>query len=194
MVRLEPLPPNVIFPFGTRVVFEEVAVTVRDVSGVSTSPTVKGISPVAMSSFVDLSVILLMVGRSFKATTVKTKVSLAVLVPSLTVTVMVLMPLWLEAGVMLIVRFAPVPARAMFVFGTRVVFDEVAVTVKEPGVSTSPTVKAILPVAMSSFVDLSVISLMVGRSLTAFTVNTKVSLAVPLLASLTVTVIVLVPV
>ena len=43
-----------------------------------------------------------------------------VTVPSFTETVMVALPLWLAAGVMLIVRFAPLPPREMFPFGTRV--------------------------------------------------------------------------
>ena len=95
---------------------------------------------------------------------------------------------------MLIVRLAPLPPSVMFAFGTSVVFDEVAVTVRDAaGVSTSPTVKAIFPVAISSAVVLSVLSLMVGRSFTAVTVNTKVSLAVPVSPSVTVTVMVVVP-
>ena len=70
-------------------------------------------------------------GASLTALTVSRKVSLVVTVePSFTETVMVALPLWLRAGVMLIVRFAPLPPREMFPFGTRVVFEEVAVTVR----------------------------------------------------------------
>ena len=129
------------------------------------------------------------------AVTVNTKVSL--LEPelaSVTVTVMVAVPLRLEAGAILMVRLEVEPPRVILPFGTSVVFEEVAVTVNEvAGVSTSPTVKVMFPVAVSSAVVLSVISLMVGKSFTATTVKTKVSLAVPVSPSVTVTVIVLVP-
>ena len=48
---------------------------------------------------------------------------------------------------------APLPPNAMFAFGTTVVFDEVAVRVRlAAGVCPSPTVKAMAPVAVSSFV------------------------------------------
>ena len=40
-VRLAPLPPRVMFAFGTRLVFEEVVVTSNDPAAVSASPIVK---------------------------------------------------------------------------------------------------------------------------------------------------------
>ena len=181
IVRAAPLPPREMFAFGTRVVFEDEVVTVNKATEVSTSPTLKVILPVAVSSLTVLSVILLMVGRSLTEVTVNRKVSLVVPVPSLTVTVMVVVPFLLEAGVMLIVRFAALPPRLMFAFGTRVVFVDVAVTVNEAAVvSTSPTVKEILPVAVSSFVVLLVISLMVGGSLTSVMVTFTMIVSVKL--------------
>ena len=51
-------------------------------------------------------------------------------VPSLTVSVMVAVPLWFAAGVTVTVRAAPLPPRTMFASGTSVWFDEVAVTVE----------------------------------------------------------------
>ncbi len=53
MVRFAPVPPNVILAFGTSVVLLEVAVTVKFAAGVSASPTVKLISPVAVLIGVD---------------------------------------------------------------------------------------------------------------------------------------------
>ena len=49
---LAPLPPNTMFAFGTRVVFDEVPDSVKLAAAVSTSPMVKAIAPVAVSSLV----------------------------------------------------------------------------------------------------------------------------------------------
>ena len=45
-VRLAPVPPNTMFAFGTRAVFDELPVTIRLAAAVSTSPTVKASAPV----------------------------------------------------------------------------------------------------------------------------------------------------
>ena len=58
------------------------------------------------------------------AFTVKTKFVDAVSAPSLTVTVIVEVPLPLGAGVMTTLRLAPVPPKVILAFGTRAVFDE----------------------------------------------------------------------
>jgi len=92
-VRLVPLPPKTRLALGNKFVFDELPVTVRLAAGVSTSPTVTGRAPVAVSSAVVWSVTSLIVGGSFCAVTVRTKVSLVVAVPSLTLTVMVADPL-----------------------------------------------------------------------------------------------------
>ena len=47
-VRLEPLPPNTIFVPGTRLVFEELAVSTSDSTGTLTSPIVKLMGPVEL--------------------------------------------------------------------------------------------------------------------------------------------------
>ena len=67
-----------------------------------------------------------MVGRSFTAVTVRTKLVAAVAWLSLTVTVIVAVPLWFAAGVTVTVRFAPVPPKTMLATGTRVVLDVAA--------------------------------------------------------------------
>ena len=74
-----------------------------------------------------------MVGAVF-GFTVNTKFVEAVSVPSLTVTVIVEVPLSPATGVMTTLRFAPVPPpKVMFAFGTNVVFDEVPESVNPLG-------------------------------------------------------------
>ncbi len=77
--------------------------------------------------------------------TVNTKLVEAVSVPSLTVTVMVEVPLRPGAGVRTTFRLEPLPPpKVIFAFGTSVVFDEVPESVNPlGGVSASPIVKAI---------------------------------------------------
>src|SRR5437762_1687399 len=78
--------------------------------------------------------------------TVTVNVVLAVCPPaSATVTVTVAVPVCPGAGVTLTVRFAPDPPRVMLPAGNSVVLLDTAVTVSAPGVSASPTVKAIGP-------------------------------------------------
>src|SRR5438128_5731226 len=80
------------------------------------------------------------VGRSFTAFTVNTKVSLALNCPSLTVTVIVAVPFWLSAGLTVTVRFAPEPPNPMFPFGTSAGLDELPLKGKLPAaVSPTPT-------------------------------------------------------
>ena len=105
--------------------------TVRLAAGVSTSPTVNASAPVAVSSAVVWSATSLIVGGSFTAVTVSDeRVASPSSVPSLTVTVIVAVPLWFAAGVTVTVRLAPLPPKTMFASGTSVWFDEVAVTVR----------------------------------------------------------------
>ena len=108
------------------------------------------------------------VGASFTAVTVRTKVSLVVAVPSLTVTVIVDAPNWLAAGVAVSVREAPEPPKIRFALGMSVVFAEVAATVSAPAaVSTSPIVNVSALVAPSSAMLVSAMSVIVGASFTA---------------------------
>ena len=77
------------------------------------------------------------------ALTVSRKAVGVEVVPSLTDTVIVAVPVPSAAGVTVTVRLAPLPPNTMFAFGTRAVFDELPDTVRLPaGVSRSPTVKA----------------------------------------------------
>src|SRR6186713_1340578 len=186
-------PPKVMLAFGTNVTFDEVPETVNPVGCVSASPMVNAIGEVGVFSFVDCGAMAVMVGGVLAALTVRTKLVEAVSVPSLTVTVIVEVPLWPAAGVMTRLRLASVPPpKVMLAFGTKVAFDEVPETVNPVGcVSASPIVKAIGPVGVFSFVDCGAIAVMVGAVL-ALTVNTKFVEAVRL-PSLTVIVMVEVP-
>ena len=65
--RLVPLPPSTMLEFGTRVKFAELAETVNVAAGVSTSPTVKGIAVVTVSSIVARLARVEIVGAVFAA-------------------------------------------------------------------------------------------------------------------------------
>ena len=139
-----------MFASGTSVVFEEVPETVKLPGGVSASPIVKGIGEVVVFSFVDWAPIAVIVGGVFAAFTVRTKSMDALSVPSLTVTVIVAVPLKPGAGVITMARSAPLPLMTMLALGTSVVFEEVPETVKSPGRdSASPIVNAIGEVGVS---------------------------------------------
>ena len=86
-----------------------------------------------------------MLGGVFVATALTEIVKLVLLLrlPSLTVSVMVAVPVWPAAGVTVTIRFELLPPRAMPAAGTKVVFDELAVMARLPAaVSASPTVNA----------------------------------------------------
>src|ERR1043166_1973788 len=101
------------------------------------------------------------VGGAFPTTS--RKVSLALLVPSFTVTVMIAFPVWLVAGVTLTVRLLPEPPKTMLAFGTSVGLEEGPLTAKLPGaVSASFTVKARGPVSPFSGTNWSGMLEMVG--------------------------------
>ena len=90
-----------------------------------------------------------MVGGVF-GLTVNTKFVDVVNTPSLTVTVMVDVPLPPEAGVTITLRLVPLPPKTILGTGTSVALDEVADSVNAFGeVSVSPTVKAIGGVGVS---------------------------------------------
>ena len=73
--------------------------------------------------------------------------------PSLTVTVMLAVPVWFAAGVTVTVRLALLPPNTMFPFGTNVVLFELPLTVRLLAlVSMSPTVKLIGPTAVPDVV------------------------------------------
>jgi hypothetical protein len=113
-------------------------------------------------------------GASFTGFTVRTKLLLVVAAPSLTLTVMVDVPDCSAAGVMVSVLLAPDPPKLMLELGTSVVFEEVPLRVRlAAGVPASPTVKAIAPVEVSSFVDWLEMAEIVGATL--FTVTVKLA-------------------
>ena len=137
-----------ILAAGNSVELSETAEAVTAVIVLSTSAMVSGILVVPFVYWVEMSA---MVGASFTAVMVTVKVDDAVKLPSLTVRVMVTVPLWLLSGVTVTVRFSPVPPRVIFASGTTVVSEEVAVTVKlDAAVLSSDMVKARTPVSKSS--------------------------------------------
>src|SRR5258706_225896 len=74
--------------------------------------------------------------------------------PSLTVTVIKVVPNWFVTGVTTRARLAPLPPRTMLPSGTRLGLEEVAATVSRfAGVLESPTVKASGPAIVSSLID-----------------------------------------
>ena len=120
------------------------------------------------------------VGKSLTDATFNTNVSVAINPPaSVTVSVIVVLPNWLSAGVIVAVRFAPLPPKTMLALGTRVVFDDVAATTRVPAaVCASPTINGMAPVATSSLVTWSSTLLIDGGVLAGSSLSTIVSTAV----------------
>src|SRR5437867_2516502 len=113
-----------------------------------TAPTVAFTTTVsALVGDAGVAVIAVIVGAV--ARTVSVKLVVAVAAPSLTVSVMSAVPVSPDAGVMVTVRLAPLPPKARFALGTRIVFAELPLTVRLPAaVSASSTVKAMAPDAV----------------------------------------------
>jgi hypothetical protein len=112
---------------------------------------------------------------------------------SLTKIVMLTIPLWPVAGVIVTVRSDPDPSKVIPPVGTMVVLLEVADTMSSAaGVSASPIVKGIGSVGVFSAVVWFSIGVMVGESLMGLTVRTK-DMDVSFVPSFTVIVIVVVP-
>ena len=104
--------------------------------------------------------------------TVNTKLLEVVRVPSLTMIVMVEVPLRPVAGVITAVRPAPLPPNTIFPFGMSVRLDDVPETASRvAAVSTSPIVNVIGGVAVSSTVVAFAIVATVGGSLLLATVS-----------------------
>ena len=94
-----------------------------------------------------------MVGASFTELTVNVKDVDVTTVPSPTLMVMVVVPLWPAAGVIVTVRSDPLPRISIFPLGTREVRLEVPVTIRlAAGVSASPILNAMGGVAVFSAV------------------------------------------
>ena len=196
-VRFAPEPPNTMLAVGTSVVDDDVPETVRLAAAVSASPIVNGIAAVAWPEATVCAAIVEMVGAVFGAGawTVKVNALLVVFVPSLTVTVIVALPVLPDAGVTVTVRFAPEPPRTMFAVGTKVVEEEDFVSVRfAAGVSASPIVNGIAAVDWPDVTVCAAIVEMVGAVFgAAWTVTAKLLLAVSV-PSPTVIVICAVPV
>ena len=123
--------------------------------------------------------------------TVSKKLVLAVAPPpSVTVRVTVDVPVWFGAGVSVTVRLEPLPPKKMFAFGSKVMFDDTAVTTRlVAGVSRSPTVKEIGVVGVLVRVVWLAMALMLGGLFVGTTtVNRKLVLAVAPPPSVTVNV------
>ena len=194
-VRFVPLPPKTIFPLGISWAFEEVLRTTSAEAGVSTSSIVNAIGVVAESSEIVWFAISLIVGRSLIDLTVTSNVSVTV-PPSASwaVTVISAVPNWLAVGATTTVLFESLPEKTIFASGINAVFDDLPLRIRaEAVVSTSPIVKLCGEEAESSLKVRFAIGVIVGRSLTEFTMTMNVSDAVPPSASVTVTVIMEVP-
>ena len=158
-----PLLKKMMFPFGIRFVFDELPVRIRLSTAVSTSPIVILNGPTARPISVVLFGMDEMVGGLPEAPTFSTNVSKAVVVPSLTETVMVAEPVWPVAGVTVTVRFAPEPPKTMLFVGTKVGFDELFDKTRLPSeVSGSPMVNGIAAVGVLTAVLWLPMSLIVG--------------------------------
>src|SRR5213594_3387623 len=73
--------------------------------------------------------------------------------PSLTVRVMVVVPVWLVSGVMVTVLLAPEPPKTILAFGTSVWLEENPANTRSPGaVSASLIVKGMGPVEFPSVI------------------------------------------
>ena len=122
-----------MFPTGTRFVLEELRLRPKLPAAVSTSPTVKAIASMVVSSLMVWLAILPIVGGSLTGVTTRVNVLLAVAPsPSVTITVIVLVPYWLRAGVTVTVRLPPLPPKTMFPTGTRFVLEELRLRPQAP--------------------------------------------------------------
>src|SRR5205085_1250423 len=143
IVRFVPLPPRTMFPFGIRAWLSDVAETAMLAGGVWSSATVNPTGPTVNPVVVVWVGIGLSVVAAFGCGLTVTRKLVVVVppLPSATVTVTVVVPFWPAGGSTVLVRFAPLPPRTMFPFGTSVGLLDVGVTVKlAGGVWSSPTV------------------------------------------------------
>src|SRR5881397_2455647 len=125
-----------------------------------------------------------MSGKSLTGLTVKTKEVLLLAEPSLAMTVMVLTPTWLVAGVMTRARLVPLPATRILASGTSAGLEEVAVMTKLlKGVSMSLTAKPIGGETVSSGMICPEMGPIVGASFLGATLRTKLVLTEPKLVS-----------
>src|SRR3989441_505548 len=163
-VRLAPEPPKTMFAAGTKVGLEEAPDSFNDPATTEISPLSLHVALPILFWLVERFAMLEIVGAVFAgALTVSTKLSLAVRLPSLTVTVIVAVPLWLSAGVTVTVPLAPEPPKMMPATGTSVGLEDAPETIRLPAaVWASPIVKAIGAVAVFWAVERSAMLEIVG--------------------------------
>src|SRR5262249_43683446 len=150
------------------------------------SPMVIAIGEVGVSSGVVWSAMDAMTGKSLTGFTVSRNDVLAFVVPSLTVRVIVVVPNWFVAGVIITPRLVPPPPNTMLLFGTKVGLLELPVTFSAlAGVSMSLTLKVMSGVGVSSLIVTGPFVEIVGASFSAFTVTTKLVVVAPKAASTT---------
>ena len=177
-VRVMSVPVTARLLGGTRAVSPDVVVMTRLARGVRSSLTVKS-KATGTSSSVVWSATPLTPGGWLGARTVKVKGLSALRLPSLTLTVMMAVPVRPTVGVRVKLRSASAPSKWNSLRGVKVGLDEVAVRTRlAKGVSTSPTVKEMGPVVVPDMAVCSAMLEMVGPSFTGFTVSTNVSWAV----------------
>ena len=187
-VRAAPVPPTTIFAVGTNVLLLETPAIVNEVSGVKSSPTVNGNAAVEVPALISTFAILVMDGG---ALTVSTKLLIAVN-PALsdTVNLIVTVPVLPVTGVTVTVREAPAPPKTILALGTIAKLLDAPVSVSAlSGVIMSPTIKESAVVDALRLIICGVIAVMVGR----FTVSVKLVFAVNPMLSVTVSVIVDIP-
>lgn len=133
------------------------------------------------------------VGASFTGFTVSRKLVLVGIAPSVTVTVIRLVPDKFATGVIVSMRFTPLPVKTRFAFGTRVKLVEVPEIPRlTAAVSKSPMVNGI-DATVSSLIVWLPMAEMVGASFTALTVSVKLVVAAKPSGSRTVTEIIVKP-
>ena len=104
--------------------------------------------------------------------TVRRKLLLALSGPSLTITVIVAVPVWFVAGVTRMVRLEPLPPKLMLATGVSVGFDDAALRVSAAAaLSGSPMVNGRSAVAWFLEMVTPAMTEMAGASLTGVTVS-----------------------
>ena len=161
----------IVVPTGAPVSIENVSVC----SGTSGS-----VASAVMDSVLPSSTVWLAIGwrtgDKLAGRTVSVNAVLALVIPSETTTLTVVVPDWFVSGDSVNVRLAFVPAKKMFSAGSRFVFDENAVTSKfDAAVSKSDTVKGMDGTGVFSATVRLVIAEMVGVAFTTICAGAEVT-------------------
>jgi hypothetical protein len=155
-VQLGAVPDQTTDELATTPVSEELIDTEAPQVSVESVSLIVKLTALAVSSLVEVSAMLEIVGASLSAVTVSTKVSFAVREPSVTVRVMVEVPVAFAAGVMVAVQLGAVPDQTTAEFATTEVFEELIDT-DEPQLSVESTsvIEKETALAVSSTVEVS---------------------------------------